>query len=82
VDDLTKIEGVGKKIASLLKKKEIITFKTLAKTSLKNLKTILEEGGNQYSMHNPTSWPKQAKLAAAGKWEELDQLQKELVGGK
>lgn len=82
VDDLTKIEGVGKKIAALLKKKEIITFKTLAKTSLKNLKTILEEGGNQYSMHNPTSWPKQAKLAAAGKWEELDQLQKELVGGK
>jgi hypothetical protein len=33
-------------------------------------------------MHDPTSWPKQAKLAAAGKWNELDELQKELVAGK
>ena|SRR6218665_138094 len=81
-EDLTKIEGIGKKIAALLKKQNIITYKDLSKATIKNLKAILEEGGNQFNMHNPASWPKQAKLAAAGKWEELDLLQKELIGGK
>ncbi|MFT3981318.1 MAG: glycoside hydrolase family 13 [Ferruginibacter sp.] len=81
-DDLTKIEGIGKKIAALLKKQNILTYKDLGKATIKNLKAILDEGGNQFSMHNPGSWPKQAKLAAAGKWEELEALQKELIGGK
>jgi predicted flap endonuclease-1-like 5' DNA nuclease len=81
-DDLSKIEGIGKKIAVLFKKQGILTFKDLSKAGIKNLKAILEAGGNQYSMHNPSTWPKQAKLAAAGKWEELDILQAELKGGK
>lgn len=81
-DDLVKIEGIGKKIAALLKKQGIITFKDLSKSTIKNLKAILEAAGNQYSMHNPATWPKQAKLAAAGKWEELELLQTELKGGK
>ncbi|RYY71251.1 MAG: DUF4332 domain-containing protein [Chitinophagaceae bacterium] len=81
-DDLSKIEGIGKKIAGLFKKQGILTFKDLSKTSIKNLKTILEAAGNQYSIHNPSSWPKQAKLAAAGKWEELEALQAQLKGGK
>ena len=33
-------------------------------------------------MHNPGSWPKQAGLAAAGKFDELKTLQDELDGGK
>ncbi len=81
-DDLTKIEGIGKKIASLLKKHQIITYQDLGKSSIKNLKAILEEGGNQFSMHNPASWPKQAKLAASGKWDELQNFQSTLVAGK
>lgn len=81
-DDLTKIEGIGKKIATLLKKQNIVSYKDLGRSTIKNLKAILEQGGNQYSMHNPSSWPKQAKLAAAGKWEELTLLQNELNGGK
>ena len=81
-DDLSKIEGVGKKIAVLLKKEGILTFKDLAKATVKSLQAILTAGGNQYSMHNPGSWPKQAKLAAAGKWEELTKLQQELIAGK
>ena len=81
-DDLSKIEGIGKKIAVLFKKQGILTFKDLSKSSIKNLKVILDTAGNQYSMHNPSSWPKQAKLAAAGKWEELQVLQDELKAGK
>lgn len=82
VDDFTKIEGIGKKIADLLQAEKIITFKDLSKASAKKLKGILEAAGSKFQMHDPASWPKQAKLAAAEKWEELETLQKELVAGK
>lgn len=81
-DDLTKVEGIGKKIAALLAAENILTFKDLSKVSAKKLKGILEVAGSKFQVHDPTSWPKQAKLAAAGKWEELEALQKELIGGK
>jgi len=82
IDDLSKIEGIGKKIAALLKKAGIATYKDLSKATIKILASLLQDAGNQYSMHNPASWPKQAKLAAAGKWEELATLQEQLKGGK
>ena len=81
-DNLTRVEGVGKKIESLLYKNKIYSFKQLSKTTIKSLKEILEEGGSKYAMHNPGSWPKQAKLAADAKWEDLELLQKHLKGGK
>ena len=81
-DDLTKIEGIGKKINEILAAENIVSFKELSKLSAKKLKAILETAGNKFSMHNPASWPKQAKLAAAGKWDELTTLQKELIAGK
>ena len=81
-DDLTKIEGIGKKIAALLAAENILTYKELSKVSVKKLKDILEVAGSKFQMHDPTSWPKQAKLAAAADWEGLETLQKELVGGK
>ncbi|MBC6489800.1 glycoside hydrolase family 13 [Flavihumibacter stibioxidans] len=81
-DDLTKIEGVGKKIAELLVAENIVTFKDLSKTTAKKLTAILEAAGSKFKVHNPTTWPQQAKLAAAGKWDELKALQAELKGGK
>lgn len=81
-DDLTKVEGIGKKIAALLAAENILTFKDLSKISVKKLKGILEAAGSKFQVHDPASWPKQAKLAAAAKWEELEELQKELTGGK
>jgi len=81
-DDLTKIEGIGKKIAELLVAENIVSFKDLSKASGKKLKGILEAAGSKFKVHDPASWPKQAKLAAAGKWAELEALQQELVGGK
>lgn len=81
-DDLTKIEGVGKKIAELLSAEEIISFQDLAKSTPKKIRTILDAAGSKYKMHDPATWPKQAKLAAAGKWDELKKLQSELKGGK
>ena len=80
-DDLIKIEGIGKKINELLAAENITTFKDLSKLSAKKIKVILETAGSKFAMHDPTSWPRQAKLAAAGKWDELNELQKELNEG-
>jgi predicted flap endonuclease-1-like 5' DNA nuclease len=81
-EDLTKVEGIGKKIEALLNKNKIRSYRELSKATVKSLKLILETGGSKFSMHNPGTWPKQAKLAAAGKWEELALLQQQLTGGK
>lgn len=81
-EDLTRIEGVGRKIEALLYKSKIYNYKQLSKATITNLKAILEAAGNKYSMHNPGTWPKQAKLAAEGKFEDLELLKKHLKGGK
>lgn len=81
-DDLTKIEGIGNKIAELLAAQEINSFEKLSKASTKKLRSILDAAGSKFKVHEPASWPKQAKLAAAGKWDELKTLQATLKGGK
>lgn len=81
-DDLKKIEGIGPKIAGLLKADGIITFADLSKAPIQQLKTILDNAGSRYRMHNPTTWSAQAELAVNGKWEELKAWQGELKGGK
>ncbi len=82
-DDLKKIEGVGPKIASILSETGYETFAKLAKADPEKIREILlEKGGKRYGMHNPETWPKQAELAAAGKWDELKKWQDELDGGR
>lgn len=78
-DQLTKIEGIGPKVASVLNQAGISTFAQLAASELARLKNILDAAGYKYM--NPTSWPAQAKLAAAGDWEGLEKLQNQLTGG-
>jgi len=81
-DDLKKIEGIGPKIASLLNDAGILTFASLASTDVDKIKEVLLAAGSRYKMHNPTTWPQQAALAADGKWDELKKWQDELDGGK
>lgn len=73
-DDLTRIEGIGPKICSLLHAAEIHTFEQLAGASVARLEEILRAAGPRFRMHDPASWPSQARLAAAGRWAELDAL--------
>ncbi len=81
-DDLTKIEGIGPKISELLQAAGIATFARLAQTESSQLQQILEEAGSRYRLADPETWPQQAGLAAAGKWEELEALQEDLKGGR
>ncbi len=79
-DDLTRIEGIGPKIAEIFSTHGITSFKKLASTAVEKLREILKE--NKLASHDPETWPEQAKLAEEGRWEELDALQEELKGGK
>ena len=79
-DDLEKIEGIGPKTSALLQENGIFSFQDLAETDVEKLKAILEAAN--FRLGNPETWPEQAKLAAEGKWDELEKLQDELIGGK
>jgi predicted flap endonuclease-1-like 5' DNA nuclease len=81
-DDLKIVEGIGPKIADLLNDKGIKTWKQLSETSPERLKEILDAAGPNFQIHDPGTWPAQARLADQGKWEELKTLQDELSGGK
>jgi large subunit ribosomal protein L21 len=82
-DNLTKIEGVGPKLAGILVAAGFDTFKKMAEVKAEKISDILvEAGGNAYNRFDTTSWPQQAKLAAEGNWDELKKLQDELNGGK
>jgi len=81
-DDLKLIEGVGPKMATILNNAGIITFKQLSTTKVTTLREILAAAGPRYKMHNPSNWTKQAKLAAAGKMDELKKLKAELKAEK
>ncbi len=82
-DNLKKIEGIGNKIASILNDAGIGTFKLLSNSNPEKIrKILLEKGGKRYSIHDPETWPEQAKLAAEEKWDELNVLQDKLKGGR
>jgi large subunit ribosomal protein L17 len=78
-DDLTKIEGVGPKIAETLAAAGLATFADVAASTPEKIAEIITDvRGN----HTPDTWPQQAALAAEGKWDELKKWQDEMDGGK
>ncbi len=80
-DDLTKVEGVGPKAAEALVNAGIATFADLAKSKPEKVKEILTEASSRMAHLDPTSWPKQAQMAADGKWDELKEWQDNTKGG-
>ena len=78
-DDFEIVEGIGPKIASVLRSEGITSLAQLATTEAVVLREMLARHG--VAAH-PNSWPQQAKLAAEGKFDELMQLQRTLVGGR
>jgi predicted flap endonuclease-1-like 5' DNA nuclease len=80
--DLKKIEGIGPKIAELLNNSGIHSFADLADADESSLRQILDAAGSRFQMADPSSWPEQARLAAAGQWEALQTLQDQLQAGR
>jgi predicted flap endonuclease-1-like 5' DNA nuclease len=78
-DDLKRIEGIGPKIADTLQDAGISTYKQLARARVERLKGIVNDAG---IIADPTTWPEQAALAAAGDWLGLAELKSKLKGGR
>ena len=81
-DDLTTIEGVGPVLEGILQKNKLLTYKSLSKKTGEQLKKILDKEGTKYQMHDPSTWPKQARLASEGKFKELRKYQDTLNKNK
>jgi predicted flap endonuclease-1-like 5' DNA nuclease len=81
-DDLTKIEGVGPKIAATIAAGGLDTYAKVAASTPEAIREILDNAEGNFKAHDPGTWPKQAELAAEGKWDELKAWQDELDGGK
>jgi predicted flap endonuclease-1-like 5' DNA nuclease len=74
MNDLTIIEGVGPKIAELCVQRGITTWWSLANCDLDVLRTMLAEAGPKFQVHDPTTWPHQARLLANGQWQKFKTL--------
>ena len=81
-DDLKIVEGIGPKIESVLKAAGIENWSKLAAINAQEIKAILDQAGKRFRLHDPTTWPQQARLAVEAKWDELKKLQDKLDGGK
>lgn len=80
-DDLKIIEGIGPKTEELLNNTSIHTWRQLGNTSVPQLQNILDRAGDRFQLLNPSTWPKQARMAADGEWVKLREYQNYLVGG-
>ena len=81
-DDLKMVEGIGPKIEGLLHDAGIMTWEDLANAPTEQVQGILDEAGPRYRMHEPTTWAKQARMAADGQWDDLVAYQDRLDGGR
>ncbi|MBT8185824.1 MAG: 30S ribosomal protein S2 [Eudoraea sp.] len=80
-EDLTKIEGIGPKAAEALTNAGVDSFAKLSKSKPEKIKEILAEASSRMAHLDPTSWPKQAKMAADGEWDQLKEWQDNAKAG-
>lgn len=64
--DLTVINGIGPKVAGLLKASGIQNLSDLANTSIDTIKKALAAGGARYKSFDPAPWVKEAKKMIKG----------------
>lgn len=81
-EDLKIVEGIGPKIEEVLQNAGIGNWELLAAANTDEIRSILDEAGKRFRMHDPTTWPAQARLALNGEWAVLKEYQDELIGGR
>ncbi|MGA1344834.1 MAG: hypothetical protein ACO35E_02525 [Ilumatobacteraceae bacterium] len=75
LDDLRAVSGIGPAIEGLCHGIGIRTWWDLATTEVPTLRAMLSDAGPRFGMHDPTTWPQQARLLAEGRWEEFRALE-------
>jgi predicted flap endonuclease-1-like 5' DNA nuclease len=73
-DDLTVVAGIDAEIADLCAGIGIRTWSDLAETEVSLLRTMLADAGPRFRSADPATWPEQAALLAAARWDEFEQL--------
>ena len=81
-NDLKLIEGIGPKIENLFHNHGVNTWLKLADLNVAECREVLMTGGDRYRLHDPASWPMQARMAAEGKWKDLARWQDDHKHGK
>jgi len=71
-DDLTCIAGITPEVFNVLNAANIKTYVTLGKTKPETLKKILVKAGGDLAGIDPSGWPRQARLADKGRWDEME----------
>lgn len=80
-DDLTVIEGIGKKMAAALVAAGINSYAKLAAVGEEAIHKAIEAANMRFAPSIPT-WAKQADFAAKGDWDGLKDYQDKLSGGR
>jgi len=81
--DFSIIDGIGKKVSTILRLANINTFTKLASTDTKTINSIIEKSDPRIlRLTDSTTWPEQAKLAAENKWDDLKTLKANLKRGR
>jgi len=60
-DDLTKLTGVGPKLAEILAEGGFATYAEVAAASAEAIQTVLEAAGSRYASKDPAPWIEEAK---------------------
>ena len=60
-DDLTKLTGVGPKLAEILAEGGFTTYAGIAAASLEDIQKVLEAAGSRYASKDPQPWIEEAK---------------------
>ncbi len=60
----------------------ITSWASLGASPAESLAEILTRADSRNRMHDTSSWPRQARLAAIGEWDALKQLQVRLTAGR
>jgi predicted flap endonuclease-1-like 5' DNA nuclease len=64
--------GIGPRIAAILREAGFGTFAQLAQANPAALRELLQ--AHNLRLADPATWPEQARLAAAGNWNEIKQI--------
>lgn len=80
-EDLERVEGIGPRVATALRKAGIRTYRQLADSDVPTLQAALDASGLRFAPSLPT-WPRQAALLADGDEDGFVALTNTLVAGR
>mgnify|MGYP001403878755 CR=1 FL=1 len=69
--DLTVIDDIGLNIQRLFFQNGIKPWEALSACSVQKCQALLDAAGENYKMHDPKTWPSQARMAHSGQWKKL-----------